>query len=354
LSGLDQPIVIANSSYHTGHERSFLAAQEQGFAREEGLDRYVYLRGGLIPAQWEGDALGRTMWERGVDISPSVNVWSAIKQRARGEDVYIVGGWRVQSAPKLIGARGITRPEQLRGTKSIIRERWGMHLGVVLALQTLGVGPDDVEWVEDPMVAYGAGGADDLLRSGEISLLSASGPRADALIHEGFPLVVDLAEFYLQHGAWPPGRVVVATRQTIDQRGDDLRAFLRANLRGYWFSIDPRNHAYMHDLETRCRQATFNEDERKVRRLRDDDAVPAESDPREFGGSMVMDGLVDRAALAGVIDGMVKAGQIEAPLTVDDVLKDAASIDACQRLIDRGLIDRDKVTQWRRAKGVAS
>ena len=101
MSGLDQPIVIANSSYHTGHERSFLAAEEQGFLKEEGLDRYVYLRGGLIPAQWEPEGLGRAMWERGVDISPSVNVWSAIKQRARGEDVYIVGGWRVQSAPKL-------------------------------------------------------------------------------------------------------------------------------------------------------------------------------------------------------------------------------------------------------------
>ena len=81
MSGLAQPIVIANSSYHTGHERSFLAAEEQGFVRDEGLNRYAYLRGGLIPAQWEPEALGRAMWERGVDISPSVNVWSAIQQR---------------------------------------------------------------------------------------------------------------------------------------------------------------------------------------------------------------------------------------------------------------------------------
>lgn len=122
MSGLDQPIVIANSSYHTGHERSWLIAEEQGYVQEEGLHRYVYQRGGLIPGEWEREALGRQMWERGVDIATAVNVWSAVIQRARGEDVYIVGGWRVQSAPKLIAAKGITRPEQLRGARSIIRE----------------------------------------------------------------------------------------------------------------------------------------------------------------------------------------------------------------------------------------
>lgn len=355
MSGLDLPMVIANASYHTGHERSWLAADEQGFAKEEGLERHVYLRGGLIPAEWEAQALGRVMWERGVDISPSVNVWSAIMQRARGEDVYIVGGWRVQSAPRLIGAKGITRPEQLRGARSIIRERWGMHVGVVMALQSFGVGPDDIEWIEDPMVAYGAGGADDLLRSGEITLLSAGGSRADQLIGEGFPLVLDLAAFYVQQGAWPPGRVVVATKRTIEERGDELRAFLRASLRGFWFSQDPRNHAYMHDLETRCRQASFNEDERAVRRLRNEVVSPhQEESDRDLGGSMVMDGLVTRPALARVIDGMVQTGQLDAPIAVDDVLKDTASIDALQGLQDRGLIDTQKLERWRAAKGVAT
>jgi ABC-type nitrate/sulfonate/bicarbonate transport system substrate-binding protein len=353
MSGLDQPIVIANASYHTGHERSWLAAVDQGFATEEGLERHVYLRGGLIPAEWEAQALGRVMWERGVDISPSVNVWSAIAQRARGEDVYIVAGWRVQSAPKLIAAKGITRPEQLRGARSIIRERWGMHIGVVNTLQSFGVGPNDIDWVEDPMVAYGAGGADDLLRSGEITLLSANGPRAEKLIDEGFPLVLDLAEFYVENGGWPPGRIVAATRRTIEERGDELRAFLRASLRGFWFSQDPANHAYMHELETRCRAETFNEDERAVRRLRNVEESPhAREDSRDMGGSMVMDGLVPRPALAAVIQGMVHAGQIDHAIEVDDVLKDAASIDACQQLLERGLIDREKLERWRRAKGV--
>ncbi|HZT08786.1 MAG TPA: hypothetical protein VFC51_17315 [Chloroflexota bacterium] len=351
MSGLDQPIVIANSSFHTGHERSFLAAEEQGFTKEEGLDRYVYLRGGLIPAQWEPEALGRVMWERGVDIAPSVNVWSAIRQRALGEDVFIVGGWRVQSAPKLIGAKGITRPEQIKGGRSMIRDRWGMHIGIMLALQTFGVGPDDVDWVESSAVAYGAGGADDALRSGEITVLPASGPRAEQLLREGHPLVLDLPDFFLQQGAWPPGRVVVATGETIEKRGADLRAFLRANLRGYWFSIDPANHAYMHDLETRCRQSTFNQDERKVRRLRDDGAED-DNDPRMFGGSMALDGQVDRAALQRVIDSMVAAGRLDRRLEAGNVLRQEAAVDACQNLVDRGLIDAERLAQWRKAKGV--
>jgi hypothetical protein len=227
-----------------------------------------------------------------------------------------------------------------------------MHIGIMLALRTFGIDPDDIEWIEDSNVAYGAGGADGLLRSGAISLIQASGARAEQLLREGFPLVLDLADFYLQRGAWPPGRVVVATRKTIDKRGEDLRAFLRANLRGYWFSIDAANHAYMHDLETRCRESTFNEDERKVRRLRDPGAEPEDADPRLFGGSMALDGQVDRAALASIIEDMVSAGYLDHPIDVNDVLQQDAAIDACQNLLDRGLIDPRKLAEWRRAKGI--
>ena len=87
MSGVDQPLVIAQSGYHVGHQRSWRPAEEQGFVKEEGLTRYVYEPGGLIPAKFEADALGLQMWERGVDVVTAVNVWSAVIQRARGEDV---------------------------------------------------------------------------------------------------------------------------------------------------------------------------------------------------------------------------------------------------------------------------
>lgn len=71
-----------------------------------------------------------------------------------------------------------------------------------------------------------------------------------------------------------------------------------------------------------------------------------------MGGSMAMDGLVPRPALASVIQAMVQAGQLDRSVEVDDVLKDQPSIEACQQLLDRGVIDRQKLELWRRAKGV--
>jgi ABC-type nitrate/sulfonate/bicarbonate transport system substrate-binding protein len=350
MSGLDQPLVIANSCYHTGHERSWLVAEEQGYVREEGLARYVYQRGGLIPGEWEPFALGRQMWERGVDIATAVNIGAAIQQRARGEDVYIVGGWRVQSAPRLIGGRGITRVDQLKGTRAIIRERWGMHQGVLIALQSFGIAPDDIEWIEDRSVAYGAGGADERFRSGETTLFIGNGRSAARFAKDGFQVVLNLAELYSQLESWPPGRVIVATRRTIEERGDELRAAIRANLRGFWFSQDPRNRAYMNDLETRQRAATFNDDERAVRNIREDEPAGPE-DPLDIGGSMAMDGRVHPSALARVIEGMVETGLLDRPIDVDDVLRDDASRDAVQDLLERRLIDAKELERWHAVKG---
>ena len=49
MSGLDQRIVIANSNYHVDQERSFRVAEEQGYLKAEGLERYVYERGAGSP-----------------------------------------------------------------------------------------------------------------------------------------------------------------------------------------------------------------------------------------------------------------------------------------------------------------
>jgi hypothetical protein len=69
---------------------------------------------------------------------------------------------------------------------------------------------------------------------------------------------------------------------------------------------------------------------------------------------MAMDGLVTRPALARVIEGMVDSGLLQAPVELDDILKDAASIDACQQLVGRGVLDRHKMERWRAAKGVVA
>lgn len=348
MSGPDQPIVIANSCYHVGHERSVRAAEEQGFFKEEGLDRYVHERGGLIPGPWEAVGLARQMWERGVDIATAVDVNAAILQRAGDEDVYIVGGWRTIHPAKLFAAKSITRPEELRGAKSVTREHWGLaQMGIVMALRSFGIAFDDIEWIEGIMHPEAEEQGADLLRSGQVTLYSANNRDARALMSEGYPLVLDTEEFFKSQGPWPPGKVIVATRQTIEQRGQELGAFLRANLRGYWFVQDARNHAYMYELETRLRSDIYNAYERKLRMLDTPTPGPQREGPMSMG-SMTMDGLVPRPALANVIAGMVKSGDLDRSLELDDVLKDAASIEAYQQLVARGLIDLAALDRWKR------
>src|ERR1044071_9279133 len=94
MSALNQPILIANVNYHVGHWVAIYVAEEQGFFKEEGLTRYEYERGGLLPGPSESQTLGLAIKEHGVDIATAVDTESAIIQRAQGADVYIVGGWR--------------------------------------------------------------------------------------------------------------------------------------------------------------------------------------------------------------------------------------------------------------------
>ena len=94
MSTVDQPLLIANSNYHVGHQVSFRVAEEQGFFREEGFTSYVYDSRGLIPGRLEREDLALAMKDHGVDIVTAVDIGAAIYQRSQGARLYIVGGWR--------------------------------------------------------------------------------------------------------------------------------------------------------------------------------------------------------------------------------------------------------------------
>ncbi|HEY3117680.1 MAG TPA: hypothetical protein VGK54_13135, partial [Chloroflexota bacterium] len=342
-------LVIANCCYHVGHERSTKVADDRGFLKEEGLTNYVIERGGLLPADFEHLALGRVMWERGIDIATAVDVRAAVIQNSVGEDVYIVGGWRTgtQSNGKLITAKHITRPDQLRGAKTPMREKGNLsYHSLAGALRKMGIDPEsDIEWIERRHTAYANEDEGELLRTGQVSLLSVDGPDADRLIQEGYPVLYDMDDYYKGLGHWPPGKVIVATKQTIEKRTEELTAFLRGNLHAYWFIQDPANHAYMYELETRMRAATSNETERKVRMLR----TEAPRTPRKgtlMAGHMVMDGLVPRVALQTIIDDLVQYGGLDEPIDIDRVMEDGPSVAAYESLLGRGVIKRDFLNQW--------
>ena len=333
MSALDQPILIANSGYHVGHLRSIQAAEDQGFFREEGFTGYHNERSGLIPGPLEREGLALVMKERGVDIATAVNIQSAIIQRARGNDVYVVGGWRYgNTTSNLFGAKDMTSLEQLRGRKIGLRERGGMqHRFMAASLRRAGLDPQtDVEWVQDPVFAYSSTAEHlEFLRSGRVDAMIASGPHAEQLTKEGFPLLIDGSKVQQDAGSRPPGRVIVATSQTIEKRGEELGAFLRGNIRAFNFLNDPANFPYMWEMETRLRQESHNEDERVLRIV---------TRPERGAGVMPLDGQVSHPALASVIADMVEFGEIERPIEVDDVLRDERVVDGLKQLKSRKLI----------------
>ena len=333
MSALDQPIRIANSGYHVGHLRSIQAAEDQGFFREEGLSEYSYESSGLIPGLLERDGLALAMKERGVDIATAVNIQSAIIQRARGNDVYVVGGWRHASTrSNLFGAKGITSPQQVRGGNLGIRERGGMqHQFMSTSLRKAGIDPQtDVEWVQDPVFAYSNTSEHlDFLRSGKVDAMIASGSYAEQLVREGFTLLVDGSKAHEEEGARPPGRVIVATGQTVEKRSGELGAFLRANIRAFHFLSDPANFNYIWGMETRLRRASHNEDERVLRIV---------TNPKRGAGAMPLDGQIYHPGLASVIADMVEYGELEKAIDVDDVLRDELAVDGLKQLKSRKLI----------------
>jgi ABC-type nitrate/sulfonate/bicarbonate transport system substrate-binding protein len=130
MSTLDQPLLIANSNYHMGHQIAIFVAKEQGFFQEEGLKEFEYDSRGLIPGPIERDGLAMAIKNHGVDIATAVDVEAAIYQRSLGADLYIVGGWRYTPLLKWYGAKHVTDMSKLRGGRIGMREKEGTGAGV--------------------------------------------------------------------------------------------------------------------------------------------------------------------------------------------------------------------------------
>src|ERR1044071_4751556 len=106
MSALDQPLLIANSNYHVGHQIAIFVAKEQGFFREENLPAFDYEAGGLIPGPLEAEGLA-----------------AAIAQRAGGAYLFVVGGWRYTPFLKWYGSKHVTDISALRGGRIGMREK---------------------------------------------------------------------------------------------------------------------------------------------------------------------------------------------------------------------------------------
>jgi hypothetical protein len=336
MSDLDQSLLIANVNYHVGHEISLHAAEEQGYFREEGLTSYQYQVGGVIPGPFERAGLPLALIERGIDIATAVNIDTVIHQRAQSADLYAIGAWRHMPRIRLYASPRIKSLADLRGARVGEREAGGITaVFLQYCLAKAGIDADrEVEWVHDPAYAYRRDPLHmEKLLAGEVDAAQSAPPYAEQLVERGFHLLLD--SFAVYPGG-RPGKVIAASRRTVEERGDEVRAFLRAAIRGFWFVRSGGNFAYLQDLERRIRGASHNSDERKLRMVTSPEHVAE--------WVMPLTGSFTRQAVERVIDEMVTLGQLDQAIPVAEVFLDAPITEAWEDLSTRpGLADaRDR------------
>lgn len=328
MSTLDQPLLIANSNYHVGHQVAIFVAEEQGFFREEGLKEYVYDARGLIPGPLERDGLAMAITNHGVDIATAVDVEAAIYQRSLGADVYIVGGWRYTPFLRWYGAKHLTDMSKLRGGRIGMREKEGLvQVFITDALRDAGVDPEnEVRWIYDPVFGYRNNPAHmEMLRAGKVDAITSQPPFSDQLEKEGYPMILDPNKVFPRR----PGKLTVATGQAIEKRANELRAYFRAIIRAFWFMRDMKNFEILRDLERKLRKTnTHNEDERGV--------VAIVTGPdRVESWAIPIDGGITTEAVQRIADEMVKSGKLSRAMSVKDIVRDDAVKTAYQEVSRR-------------------
>ena len=328
MSTLDQPILIANSNYHVGHQVAIFVAIEQGFFNEEGLKECEYDARGLIPGPVERDGLAMAISNHGVDIATAVDVEAAIYQRSLGADIYIAGGWRYTPFLRWYGAKHLTDISKLRGGRIGMREKEGLvQVFITDALREAGVDPDkEVEWVYDPVFGYRNNPNHmEMLRSGKIEAITSQPPFSNQLEKEGYPMILDPNTVFPRR----PGKLTVATGQMIGKRADELRAYFRAIIRAFWFMRDMKNFEYLRDLEKKLRKTnTHNADERGVLAI-------VTSPDRLENWALPIDGGIAPEAVQRIADDMVKSGKLAQPMSAKDILRDDAVKQAYREVSSR-------------------
>ena len=328
MSTLDQPILIANSNYHVGHQVAMAVAEEQGFFKEEGLQQYEYDSRGLIPGPLERDGLALAMKNHGVDIAMAVDVEAAIYQRARGAEIYIVGGWRYTPFLKWYGAKHVTDISKLRGGRIGMREKEGLvEVFITDALRQAGLDPfKDVQWVYDPVFGYRNNPAHmEMLRSGRIEAITSQPPYSDQLEREGYRMILDPNKIFPRR----PGKLTVATTQMIEKRAAELKAYFRAIIRAFWFMRDVSHFDYLRDLEARLgKTRTHNEDERGT-------VAIVTSPDRVESWALPIDGAIPASAIERIVGEMNNKGALPSALPVADILREDAVNEAFREVSGR-------------------
>jgi len=252
---------IGPACYHALHLTVLTAAHEMNFFYDEGLqdeagtEHYEIVPHGLAPFGFERTTLVQAMKDKAVDIATDVQPRTALYLSSQGEDCCVIAGWRNNRGRTLVAKNEVKTLKDLRGKRIGISDVGdNHHLLLTYWLMQAGLDPESqVQWVtgigpESRLASLIEGRVD-------AGLVTHGGDHGAELEKDGLAVLQD---FSLAYPNGRPDRVIVSSNRVIEERRDEVKAFLRAILRVYWFVRDVRNFFYFQNLERRLRRESPN------------------------------------------------------------------------------------------------
>jgi ABC-type nitrate/sulfonate/bicarbonate transport system substrate-binding protein len=228
---------------------------DEGLQDEAGREHYEIVPHGLAPFGFEKTTLAQAMKDKEVHIATDVQPRTALYLSSQGEDCCVIAGWRNNRGRTLVAKREVRSLKDLRGQRIGISDVGdNHHLLLTYWLRQAGLDPEtDVRWVTGIGPETRLSG----LIEGRIDagLVTHGGDHSAELEKAGLAVLQDFSSAY-PNGR--PDRVIVSSNRVLEERGDQVKAFLRAILRTYWFVRDTRNFFYFHNLERRLRRQSPN------------------------------------------------------------------------------------------------
>jgi ABC-type nitrate/sulfonate/bicarbonate transport system substrate-binding protein len=259
-----KPLRFGPACYHVIHLSLPVVAIEMNFLYDEGLhdedgnETYELVPHGLAPFSFEKLTLVQAMKDKDVDIATDVQPRTVFYQSSQGEDLCIIAGWRNNRPGSFMARAGIRTFHDLRGKRVGISDfNDNHHLQLSYWFHQAGINPHtEIQWV----TGFGPEMRLEPLLSGKFDAgLFSYADHIEKLRQSGFELVKDFSRTYPDGR---PDRVIAARARVLEERRDEVKAFLRAILRSYWFVRDRQNFRYLQNLDRRLRRHSPNYHER--------------------------------------------------------------------------------------------
>ncbi|MGA8297619.1 MAG: ABC transporter substrate-binding protein [Acidimicrobiales bacterium] len=307
-----RPLRIGPSCYHVLHLVPPTIADQlnyfydEGLHDEDGLETYEIVPDSHAPFMFEKQTLWQTMKERGIDVTMDVKPSTVAFLQQQGKGLRVIAGWRNQMAFYVVGRSGLSTLKDLVGTRvGIIDPDDILVTMLTYWLIQEGIDPkNDIEWVTGIDTRRGPFA----LREGRADAAFVDSLDLPGLLDEGYVQIFDVGAHY-PNGR--PDRVIAATEKAIDERPEDLKAFIKGMIRAYWFiRRQPENIELTAAIEARLRRRSPDPDER-VRMAQFGSAVQAEMMPFPFDGLPIgLEQYLNEAVVIGAIDALIEPNKI--------------------------------------------